>query len=93
LIWVETGAHSGQSKIIASESQFMQTILNPGGRESGAGMGCDALLRGIGLPFKQSRRAEYDAGGFAMLGPDTKISGCDHAIVFARRHNETRALS
>jgi hypothetical protein len=25
---------------------------------------------------KQSRRAEYDAGGFATLGPDTKISGC-----------------
>jgi hypothetical protein len=27
-------------------------------------------------PLKQSRRAEYDAGGFATLGPDTKISGC-----------------
>jgi hypothetical protein len=54
----------------------MQTILNPGGRESGAGVECDALLRGIGLPFKQRRRAEYDAGGFATLGPDSKISGC-----------------
>jgi hypothetical protein len=28
------------------------------------------------LVRKQSRRAEYDAGGFAALGPDSKISGC-----------------
>jgi hypothetical protein len=42
---------------------------------------------------KQNRRAEYDAGGFAMvvrMGDNFRYT---HAIVFARRHNETRLLS
>jgi hypothetical protein len=42
---------------------------------------------------KQNRRAEYDAGGFAMVGPDGDNFRYNHAIVFARRHNETRLLS
>jgi hypothetical protein len=45
------------------------------------------------LVRKQSSRAEYDAGGFAMLGPDGDNVRCNHAIAFVRRRNETRALS
>jgi hypothetical protein len=37
--------------------------------------------------------AEYNAGGFAVVGPDGTISGANHAIVFASRGNETRSLS
>jgi hypothetical protein len=36
------------------------------------------------LPHEEnkSRRAEYDAGGFAVLGPDSKISGCGSCYRF-----------
>jgi hypothetical protein len=34
-------------------------------------------------PEKQSRHAQYNAGGFAMVGPDGENVRCDHATAFA----------
>jgi hypothetical protein len=37
----------------------------------------------VRIKQKQSRLAEYDAGGFAMVGPDGDNVRCSHAIAFA----------
>jgi hypothetical protein len=71
---VEGDAFSPQSKTMPNASQLMQTILN-----SGFGMGVRssrAFMLVILCSRKQNRVAEYDAGEFAVVGPDgTTMSG------------------
>jgi hypothetical protein len=79
---VEGGAFSAQSKTMPKASQFMQTILNSG-FGTGARSSCDAFMLVIFLPKKQSRVAEYDAGGFCRGRSGWDNVRSHHVIAFA----------